>query len=64
MKKKEIERKLKKFGWYLLRHGNNHDVWTNGQDQVEVPRHPEIHEQLARYAILRVAGRNPGPKRG
>lgn len=36
----------------------------NGEDQVEVPRHPEIHEKLARYAILRIAERNPGPRRG
>ena len=64
MKRREVERRLRALGWYLLRHGSDHDIWTNGEEQVEVPRHPEIHEKLARFAILRVAQRNPGPRKG
>ena len=64
MKRREVERRLRALGWYLLRHGSDHDIWTNGVEQVEVPRHPEIHEKLARFAILRVAQRNPGPRKG
>ncbi|MFH1263538.1 MAG: type II toxin-antitoxin system HicA family toxin [Pseudomonadota bacterium] len=60
MKRRELERKLKAMGWRLLRHGSHHDIWTNGEDQVEVPRHPEIHEKLARYGILRIANASPG----
>jgi mRNA interferase HicA len=60
VKKNEVERKLRNFGWYFLRHGSNHDIWTNGEDQIEVPRHPEINEKLARYGILRIAQRKPG----
>jgi len=55
MKRRIFEKHLKKLGWYLLRHGSNHDIWTNGEDQVEVPRHSEIHEKLAQFGILRFA---------
>ena len=42
--------------WKLIRHGGNHDVWTNLDDTrtVYVPRHREINERLAR-AILESA---------
>ncbi len=55
MKKRDLERRLKVLGWYFLRHGSNHDIWTNGNEQIEIPRHPEINEKLARYGILKVA---------
>jgi hypothetical protein len=32
MKRRLLEAELKKWGWRLLRHGSNHDVWTNGID--------------------------------
>ncbi len=54
MKKKEFENKLKQLGWWLLRHGGNHDIWSNGERQEPVPRHSEINEKLAR-SILRKA---------
>jgi mRNA interferase HicA len=63
VKKSEVERKLKRLGWYFLRHGGGHDIWTNGEDQIEVPRHPEINEKLARFGILRVAERSPGRRK-
>lgn len=55
MKRKELERKLAKAGWRLLRHGGNHDIWTDGTLEEPVPRHAEINELLARK-ILRKAG--------
>ncbi len=55
MKRRELERRLSLAGWYLLRHGGNHDVWTNGQEEEPVPRHSEINENLARK-ILKKAG--------
>lgn len=61
MKKKELEKKLKKLGWNLLRHGSNHDVWSNGQVVEPIPRHNEINELLAKK-ILRKARVNPGVK--
>ncbi|MFH1017299.1 MAG: type II toxin-antitoxin system HicA family toxin [Pseudomonadota bacterium] len=63
MKRTELERRLRKLGWFLARHGGNHDIWTNGVEQVEVPRHSEISEKLARFGILRIAEQNPGARR-
>jgi mRNA interferase HicA len=42
MKKKELEKRLRQFGWWLARHGGNHDIWTNGKITNQVPRHAEI----------------------
>jgi len=55
MKRKDLEKKLKALGWWFLRHGGNHDVWTNGSIEEFVPRHNEIAEPLAKK-ILRKAG--------
>lgn len=55
MKRRDLERRLKDAGWSFLRHGGNHDVWSNADGEVEaIPRHSEINENLAR-AILRRA---------
>lgn len=58
MKKKDLERRLSKLGWWLHRHGGNHDVWTNGTICEFVPRHPEVKEFLAKK-ILKIAENNP-----
>ena len=56
MKRRELERRLKKLGWTFQRHGGKHDVWTSSEGSFTeyVPRHAEINERLAR-AILRRA---------
>lgn len=59
MKRRELERRLREAGWWLLRHGGGHDVWTDGERLEYVPRHAEIDERLAR-AILRKAGAPKG----
>lgn len=56
MKKKELERKLSDAGWWFVRHGGKHDIWTDGSIEEPVPRHAEINELLARK-ILRKAGK-------
>jgi mRNA interferase HicA len=61
MKKIDLEKKLHKLGWYLKRHGGNHDIWTNGEITESVPRHPEVIEGLAKK-ILKKAQQNPGSK--
>ena len=48
MKRKELEKALKGMGWWFLRHGGRHDVWTDGNRQEPIPRHIEINEKLAR----------------
>ncbi|MDO4485705.1 MAG: type II toxin-antitoxin system HicA family toxin [Bacillota bacterium] len=55
MKRRDLEKKLKEAGWYLLRNGADHDIWTNGKNIEPIPRHKEINERLAK-AILRKLG--------
>jgi len=54
MKRRDIERKLRALGWLLARHGSRHDVWSNGERDLVVPRHNEINEYTAK-AILKEA---------
>lgn len=61
MKKKELEKKLKKAGW-LARHGGNHDIWTNGTITNQVPRHPEVNELLAK-SIIKEAEKHSGEEK-
>ena len=56
MKRRDLERALRRGGWTFLRHGGRHDIWTDGNREEAIPRHAEINERLAR-AILRRAGR-------
>jgi len=56
VKRRDLERALKDLGWYFLRHGGNHDRWTNGNETEEIPRHREINENLGRK-ILKTAQR-------
>jgi mRNA interferase HicA len=56
MKRKKLENELKQSGWWFLRHGGNHDIWTDGERQEPIPRHSDINEKLAR-SILRKAKR-------
>ena len=57
-KRKELERQLRKLGWRFVRHGGRHDIWTDGEHEVVVPRHSEINEYTAR-GILRFAKGEP-----
>ncbi len=43
-------------GCSLVRHGSNHDVWTNGSREFSVPRHTEINEILAKNVIKQAGG--------
>ena len=51
MKKRDLEKLLKQNGWRFLRSGANHDVFTNGKEIEQLPRHREINEQLAKAII-------------
>jgi mRNA interferase HicA len=51
MKKNILERELRGVGWYLLRQGANHEIWTNGEITEPIPRHREINENLAKKII-------------
>ena len=55
MKRRDLEKKLKEKGFYPLRNGGDHDIFTDGTTMIPVPRHKEINENLAK-GILRKAG--------
>ena len=58
MKRRDLEQGLRELGWHFVRHGGNHDTWTNGKDIDQIPRHKEINEVLA-IKILRNAKAKP-----
>ena len=49
--RKELEKRLKKAGFVLVRHGGKHDVFQRGKDEEQLPRHKEINENLANAII-------------
>ena len=51
MKRRDLIKLFEKKGWYFLREGGNHDIYTNGTKSEPIPRHKEINEILARYLI-------------
>ena len=52
-KQRDLVRLLEKNGWWLKRHGGDHDTYTNGIDSERIPRHKEIKETLAKAIIKR-----------
>lgn len=53
MKRRYLIRLLEKNGWYLLRTGANHDIYTNGKENEPIPQHSELKELLAKSIIRR-----------
>jgi hypothetical protein len=51
---RELRRRADRRGvpFVLLRHGGRHDVFRFGSERIEIPRHREVREMLAR-AIIR-----------
>lgn len=62
MKKRDLEKRLMRLGWWMKRQGGNHEIWTNGTEAEPVPRHAEINELLAKKIINKA--RNNPPKKG
>ena len=57
MKRKDIDKELKKAGWIII-HGGNHDMARHPMKpgiSIPIPRHSEINEYTAR-GILERAG--------
>ena len=60
MKRRKLEYELSRYGWFFLRHGGNHDIWTNGNEEtMAFARHPDINEITAK-AMIRKAKNCPG----
>ena len=53
MKRKDFIKLLNRNGWYFLRCGGNHDIYTNGVDSESVPRHNEINDYTIKAIIKR-----------
>ena len=53
MKRNDLIKRIEGFGCVLIRHGANHDWYTNPATGVSqpIPRHREINEHLARRII-------------
>ena len=51
MKQKDLVKKLENAGFKFDRHGGNHDIYKRGNKEVQVPRHREIKEGLAKRII-------------
>jgi predicted RNA binding protein YcfA (HicA-like mRNA interferase family) len=56
MKRLELEKRLQKLGWKLDRHGRRHDIWTNGDYEIAVPRHNTINEYTAKDILKEAKG--------
>ncbi len=51
MKRRDLVKLFEKNGWYFLRDGGRHDIYTNGEVSEPIPRHKEINEVLAKKLI-------------
>ncbi len=56
MKRRDLEKRLRESGCWLVRHGGSHDVWSNGAKEFSIPRHNEIDERLAKSIIRQAEG--------
>ncbi len=53
MKRKELEKRLRKAGCYLKREGSSHSLWINPKTGIveAIPRHPDVKELLAKKIL-------------
>lgn len=59
MKRKDLERQLRRAGCVLKREGASHSLWINPATGIQeaIPRHAEIKELLARKILRSLLGR-------
>jgi len=57
MKRRELIKRLEEMGCVLVRHGGNHDWYSNLKTRRSqpVPRHNEINERLAKSIIKKLS---------
>jgi len=53
MKRRDLIKRLEKAGWWLKRHGSNHDLYTNGKRTEAISHTREIGENLAKDILKR-----------
>ena len=54
MKRRDLIKKAEQNGWYVLREGGEHTIYTNGEKCEPIPRHKEINEITAKSIIKRM----------
>ena len=57
MKRRDLIKELESKGFYLLRNGADHDIYTNGSIEMPVPRHKEINKWTAQGIIKQAEGK-------
>jgi mRNA interferase HicA len=55
VKRRDIEKYLLEGGFYLLREGGNHSIYTNGDKTIPLKRHKTI-DRITANEILKLAG--------
>jgi len=53
MKRRDLIKLFEKNGWWFLRDGGNHDIYTDGKVFEPISRQREINEILAKRIIKR-----------
>jgi len=53
MKRRDLIKKLEDNGWYFVRNGGNHDIYTDGNRTESIGRHRDIPESVARAILKR-----------
>ena len=53
MKRRDLIKKLENNGWYFLRKGSDHTIYTNGKRNEPISRQTEIDEILAKKILKR-----------
>ncbi|TXK46782.1 type II toxin-antitoxin system HicA family toxin [Lactococcus sp. dk322] len=56
MKTNEVKKLLKKNGWWKLREGSNHEIWTDGKNFTQVVRHPNMNDLTVKNGIIKKFG--------
>ena len=57
MKRRDVEKVLRNAGWQLVRHGRRHDVWSDGNREIAIPRDNEINEYTAKAIVKEAKGK-------
>ncbi len=58
VKLRELEKQLRQLGWRIVRESGKLTAWSNGVNEIAIPRHKEINE----YTTLRILNRVTGEK--
>ena len=63
VKRRELLRYLEQHGFYLLREGANHAIYTDGNKIIPVKRHKQF-DRITANELCKQAGINPSSKKG